>query len=103
MHRRPAVWTKRSYQFLYLLKKGLTEVKTDAFSHHGSNIEAMSKLKACFLMDGMGTVTPVNASGMNDGAAAVVFMKKSEAGNCGLTPLAQIASWAQAGVEPLWE
>ena len=51
----------------------------------------------------MGTVTPVNASGMNDGAAAVVFMKKSEAGNCGLTPLAQIASWAQAGVEPLWQ
>ncbi|KAF4022370.1 hypothetical protein G4228_013978 [Cervus hanglu yarkandensis] len=97
MHRRPAVWTKRSYQFLYLLKKGLTEVKTGEFPHHGSNIEAVSKLKPCFLMDGMGTVTPANASGINDGAAAVVLMKKSEAGNCGLTPLAQIVSWAQAG------
>ncbi|KAB0366474.1 hypothetical protein FD754_010630, partial [Muntiacus muntjak] len=53
--------------------------------HHGSNIEAMSKLKPCFLMDGTGTVT------------TVVLMKKSEAGNCGLTPLAQIVSWAQAG------
>uniref|UniRef100_A0A8C6DIN4 Uncharacterized protein n=1 Tax=Moschus moschiferus TaxID=68415 RepID=A0A8C6DIN4_MOSMO len=79
---------------------GLTEVKTDEFPHHGSNMEAMSKLKPCFLMDGMGKVTLANASGMNDGAAAVVLMKKSEAGNCGLTPLAQIVSWAQAGVEP---
>ncbi|KAJ1058827.1 hypothetical protein K5549_020006, partial [Capra hircus] len=81
-------------------KKGLTEVKTDEFPRHGSNMEAVSKLKPCFLMDGTGTVTPANASGMNDGAAAVVLMKKSEAGNRGLTPLAQIVSWAQAGVEP---
>uniref|UniRef100_A0A8C2QWM1 Acetyl-CoA acetyltransferase 2 n=1 Tax=Capra hircus TaxID=9925 RepID=A0A8C2QWM1_CAPHI len=79
---------------------GLTEVKTDEFPRHGSNMEAVSKLKPCFLMDGTGTVTPANASGMNDGAAAVVLMKKSEAGNRGLTPLAQIVSWAQAGVEP---
>lgn len=63
-------------------------------------MEAVSKLKPCFLMDGTGTVTPANASGMNDGAAAVVLMKTSEAGNCRLTPLAQIVSWAQAGVEP---
>ena len=63
-------------------------------------MEAMSKLKPCFLMDGTGTVTPANASGMNDGAAAVVLMKTSEAGNCRLTPLAQIVSWAQADVEP---
>lgn len=81
-------------------KKGLTEVKTDEFPRHGSNMEAVSKLKPCFLMDGTGTVTPANASGINDGAAAVVLMKKSEAGNRGLTPLAQIVSWAQAGVEP---
>uniref|UniRef100_A0A8B9XVJ2 Uncharacterized protein n=1 Tax=Bos mutus grunniens TaxID=30521 RepID=A0A8B9XVJ2_BOSMU len=64
------------------------------------NTEAVSKLKPCFLMDGTGTVTPANASGMNDGAAAVVLMKASEAGNRGLTPLAQIVSWAQADVEP---
>ncbi|XDC58424.1 hypothetical protein R6Z07M_009606 [Ovis aries] len=62
-------------------------------------MEAASKLKPCFLMDGTGTVTPANASGMKDGAAAVVLMK-SETGNCGLTPLAQIGSWAQADVEP---
>ncbi|XP_033723823.1 acetyl-CoA acetyltransferase, cytosolic isoform X2 [Tursiops truncatus] len=79
---------------------GLTEVKTDEFPRHGSNMEAMSKLKPCFLTDGTGTVTPANASGINDGAAAVVLMKKSEADSRGLTSLAQIVSWSQAGVEP---
>ncbi|XP_015415506.1 PREDICTED: acetyl-CoA acetyltransferase, cytosolic [Myotis davidii] len=81
-------------------RKGLIEVKTDEFPRHGSNIEAMSKLKPAFLTDGTGTVTAANASGMNDGAAAVVLMKKSEADNRGLTPLAEIVSWSQAGVEP---
>ncbi|KAM9665569.1 acetyl-CoA acetyltransferase, cytosolic [Trichechus inunguis] len=81
-------------------RKGLTEVKTDEFPRHGSNIEAMSKLKPCFITDGTGTVTPANASGINDGAAAVVLMKKSEAAVRGLTPLAQIVSWSQAGVDP---
>ncbi|KAM9234873.1 acetyl-CoA acetyltransferase, cytosolic [Dugong dugon] len=81
-------------------RKGLTEVKTDEFPRHGSNIEAMSKLKPCFITDGTGTVTPANASGINDGAAAVVLMKKSEAADRGLTPLAQIVSWSQAGVDP---
>lgn len=81
-------------------RKGPTEVKTDEFPRHGSNLEAVSKLKPYFLTDGTGTVTPANASGMNDGAAAVVVMKKSEAARRGLAPLAQIVSWAQAGVEP---
>lgn len=81
-------------------RKGLIEVKTDEFPRHGSNIEALSKLKPYFLTDGTGTVTPANASGINDGAAAVVLMKKSEAENRGLTPLAKIVSWSQAGVEP---
>ncbi|XP_066103875.1 acetyl-CoA acetyltransferase, cytosolic [Saccopteryx bilineata] len=81
-------------------RNGLTEVKTDEFPRHGSNIEAVSKLKPYFLKDGTGTVTPANASGMNDGAAAVVVMKKSEADNRGLKPLAEIVSWSQAGVEP---
>ncbi|XP_039320816.1 acetyl-CoA acetyltransferase, cytosolic-like [Saimiri boliviensis] len=80
--------------------KGLTEVKTNEFPRHGSNMEAMSKLKPYFLTDGTGTVTPANASGINDGAAAVVLMKKSETDKRGLTPLAQIVSWSQAGVEP---
>ncbi|XP_004595521.2 acetyl-CoA acetyltransferase, cytosolic [Ochotona princeps] len=81
-------------------RKGATEVKTDEFPRHGSSLEAVSKLKPYFLTDGTGTVTPANASGMNDGAAAVVLMKKSEAENRGLAPLARIVSWAQAGVEP---
>ncbi|XP_004639594.1 acetyl-CoA acetyltransferase, cytosolic [Octodon degus] len=81
-------------------RKGLTEVKVDEFPRHGSNLEGMSKLKPYFLTDGTGTVTAANASGMNDGAAAVVLMKKSEADHRGLTPLAEIVSWAQAGVEP---
>ncbi|KAM8788008.1 acetyl-CoA acetyltransferase, cytosolic [Rhynchonycteris naso] len=81
-------------------KNGRTEVRTDEFPRHGTNIEAVSKLKPYFLKDGTGTVTPANASGMNDGAAAVVVMKMSEADNRGLKPLAQIVSWSQVGVEP---
>lgn len=81
-------------------RKGLTEVKIDEFPRHGSNLEAMGKLKPYFLTDGTGTVTPANASGMNDGAAAVVLMKKTEAESRMLKPLAQVVSWSQAGVEP---
>ncbi|XP_045698698.1 acetyl-CoA acetyltransferase, cytosolic [Phyllostomus hastatus] len=81
-------------------RKGLTEVKTDEFPRHGCNMEAVSKLKPYFLTDGTGTVTAANASGINDGAAAVVLMRKSEADARGLAPLAQIVSWSQAGVEP---
>ncbi|XP_042545676.1 acetyl-CoA acetyltransferase, cytosolic [Dipodomys spectabilis] len=81
-------------------RKGITEVKTDEFPRHGSNLEALAKLKPYFLTDGTGTVTAANASGINDGAAAVVLMKKSEAENRGLKPLAQIVSWSQAGVDP---
>ncbi|XP_024407779.1 acetyl-CoA acetyltransferase, cytosolic isoform X2 [Desmodus rotundus] len=81
-------------------RKGLTEVKTDEFPRHGSNMEAVSKLKPYFLKDGTGTVTSANASGINDGAAAVVLMKKSDADTRGLAPLAQIVSWSQVGVEP---
>ena len=60
--------------------------------------EALAKLKPAFKKDG--TVTAGNASGLNDGAAAVVLMKASEAAKRGLTPLARIASWAHAGVDP---
>lgn len=81
-------------------RKGLTEVKIDEFPRHGSNLEAMGKLKPYFLTDGTGTVTPANASGMNDGAAAVVLMKRTEAESRMLKPLAQVVSWSQAGVEP---
>ena len=61
-------------------------------------MEAMGKLRPAFSKDG--TVTAANASGLNDGAAAVVLMRESEAVKRGLTPLARIASWATAGVAP---
>nr|XP_048700064.1 acetyl-CoA acetyltransferase, cytosolic isoform X4 [Caretta caretta] len=81
-------------------RKGLVEVKTDEHPRHGSTLETVAKLKPCFLTDGTGTVTAANASGVNDGAAAVILMKESEAARRGLTPLAQIVSWAQVGLDP---
>ncbi|KAK1796008.1 hypothetical protein P4O66_009109, partial [Electrophorus voltai] len=76
------------------------EVKVDEFPRHGSNMEAMSKLKPCFVKDGSGTVTAGNASGINDGAAATVLMSQSEAQRRGLRPMARIISWAQTGLDP---
>ncbi|XP_077204532.1 acetyl-CoA acetyltransferase, cytosolic [Paroedura picta] len=81
-------------------RKGPVEVKADEHPRHGSNLETMAKLKPYFVTDGTGTVTAANASGMNDGAAAVILMKKMEALGRGLTPLAQIVSWAQVGIDP---
>ncbi|XP_069091241.1 acetyl-CoA acetyltransferase, cytosolic [Pleurodeles waltl] len=81
-------------------KKGPLEVKTDEFPRHGSTLEAVAKLKPYFLKDGTGTVTAANATGINDGAAAVILMQKSEANSRGLAPLARIVSWAQAGIDP---
>ncbi|KAG8583196.1 hypothetical protein GDO81_008311 [Engystomops pustulosus] len=81
-------------------RKGPVTITTDEFPRHGSSLEAMAKLKPYFIKDGTGTVTPGNASGINDGAAAVVLMKKSEAQRRHLVPLAQIVSTAQAGLDP---
>ncbi|XP_050995465.1 acetyl-CoA acetyltransferase, cytosolic [Labeo rohita] len=81
-------------------RKGPVEVKADEFPRHGSNIDAMSKLKPYFVKDGSGTVTAGNASGINDGAAATVLMSQSEAQRRGLKPMARITSWAQAGLDP---
>lgn len=81
-------------------RKGPVEVKVDEFPRHGSNVEAMSKLKPYFLKDGSGTVTPANASGINDGAAAVILIKDSEARRRGLVPMAHIVSSAQVGLDP---
>lgn len=81
-------------------RKGPVQVKADEFPRHGSNIDAMSKLKPCFVKDGSGTVTAGNASGINDGAAATVLMSQSEAQRRGLKPMARITSWAQAGLDP---
>jgi acetyl-CoA C-acetyltransferase len=79
-------------------RKGETVVDTDEYIRDGATIEAMTGLRPAFAKDG--TVTAGNASGLNDGAAALVLMSAKDAAARGLTPLARIASWAQAGVDP---
>lgn len=79
-------------------KKGDTVVDKDEYIRHGATLESMEKLKPAFAKDG--TVTAANASGLNDGAAALVLMSADEARARGLEPLARIASWATAGVDP---
>ena len=79
-------------------RKGDVVVDTDEFPKSGVTLESISKLRPAF--DKEGTVTAANASGINDGAAAVVLMKASEAAKLGKTPLARIVSWAHAGVDP---
>jgi acetyl-CoA C-acetyltransferase len=79
-------------------RKGDVVVDSDEYPRHGTTLEAVSKLRPSFEKDG--TVTAANASGINDGAAAVVLMKASEAAKQGKTVLARIVSWAQAGVDP---
>jgi acetyl-CoA C-acetyltransferase len=79
-------------------RRGDTVVDTDEHPKHGTTFESLQKLRSAFRKDG--TVTAGNASGLNDGAAAVVVMSAGEAKARGLTPLARIASWATAGVDP---
>jgi acetyl-CoA C-acetyltransferase len=79
-------------------RKGDVVVDADEYIRHGATLEAMQKLKPAF--DKEGTVTAANASGINDGAAAVVLMTEAEAVKRGIVPLARIVSWATAGVDP---
>jgi acetyl-CoA C-acetyltransferase len=79
-------------------RKGDVVTDADEYPRHGTTLETVGKLRAAFTKDG--TVTAGNASGINDGAAAVVLMKASEAAKRGKTPLARIVSWAHAGVDP---
>ena len=79
-------------------RKGDIVVDADEYPKHGTTAEVLAKLRPAFTKDG--TVTAGNASGLNDGAAAVVLMTAAEAARRGLQPLARIASWAQAGVDP---
>ena len=79
-------------------RKGETVVDEDEYIRHDSSMEKMAKLRPAFVKDG--TVTAGNASGINDGAAALVVMSAAEASRRGLTPLARIASFATAGVDP---
>jgi len=79
-------------------RKGDTIVDTDEHPKHGTTPETLAKLRPAF--DKEGTVTAGNASGINDGAAAVVLMSVEEAEKRGLKPLARIVSWNTAGVDP---
>jgi acetyl-CoA C-acetyltransferase len=79
-------------------RKGDVVVDTDEYPKAGVTLDSIAKLRPAF--DKEGTVTAANASGINDGAAAVVLMKASQAAKLGKTPLARIVSWAHAGVDP---
>jgi acetyl-CoA C-acetyltransferase len=79
-------------------RKGDVVVEQDEYIRAGTTLAAVSQLKPAFSKDG--TVTAGNASGLNDGAAAVVVIRASDAERRGITPLARIASWATAGVDP---
>src|SRR5215213_6517876 len=79
-------------------RKGDTVVDADEYIRAGTTLESVAKLKPAFSKDG--TVTAGNASGINDGAAAVVLMSAEQAAKRGIEPLARIASWATAGVDP---
>jgi acetyl-CoA C-acetyltransferase len=79
-------------------RKGDITVDRDEYIRAGTTLDAVAKLKPAFSKEG--TVTAGNASGLNDGAAALIIMSGSEAQRRGLTPLARISSWATAGVDP---
>jgi acetyl-CoA C-acetyltransferase len=84
--------------FTIATKKGDDIVVDDEFIRHGVTYEALAKLRPAFSKEG--SVTAGNASGLNDGAAALVLMTAAEAEKRGITPLARIVSWATAGVDP---
>ncbi|WFE92400.1 acetyl-CoA C-acetyltransferase [Roseibium porphyridii] len=73
-------------------------VEDDEYIRHGATLESVAKLRPAFNKEG--SVTAANASGINDGAAALLVMSAAEAEKRGLTPLVRIASWATAGVDP---
>jgi len=79
-------------------RKGDQTVDTDEFPRFGATVDQMAKLRPAFSKEG--SVTAGNASGINDGAAALVVMSRDEAKRRGLEPLARIGSWAQVGVDP---
>jgi len=80
-------------------RKGDIVIADDEYPRHGTTVETLAKLKPAFKPNG-GSVTAGNASGINDGAAALVIMSAAEAKKRGLKPLARIASWATEGVDP---
>ncbi|HYC02816.1 MAG TPA: acetyl-CoA C-acetyltransferase [Azospirillaceae bacterium] len=79
-------------------RKGEVIVDQDEYPKHGTTVEALQKLRPAFKKDG--SVTAGNASGINDGAAALVLMSADNAAKRGIAPLARIVSWATVGVDP---
>ncbi len=79
-------------------RRGDITVEADEYPRHGTTAETLAKLRPAFAKDG--TVTAGNASGINDGAAALVLMTADEAARRGISPLGRIVSWATAGVDP---
>jgi acetyl-CoA C-acetyltransferase len=84
--------------FEIVTKKGTTIFDTDEYPKHGSTLEGLSSLRPAFNKEG--TVTAGNASGINDGAAAVIMMSASQAQALGLTPMARVKAYASAGLDP---
>ncbi|WP_294928728.1 acetyl-CoA C-acetyltransferase [uncultured Paracoccus sp.] len=84
--------------FTVKTRKGDVTVDSDEYIRHGASLDGMTKLRPAFAKEG--SVTAGNASGLNDGAAAVLVMTEDEANRRGLTPLARIASYATAGLDP---
>jgi acetyl-CoA C-acetyltransferase len=84
--------------FIVSTRKGDIVVDQDEYPRHGATLDGMAKLKPAFSKDG--TITAGNASGINDGGAALVLMTEKEASRRGLTPIARVAGWATAGVDP---
>jgi len=85
--------------FIVKTRKGDITVDADEYIRHGATMEAMQKMRPAFVRDG-GTVTAANASGLNDGAAAVLLMSADDAEKRGVQPMARIASYATAGLDP---
>ena len=84
--------------FIVKSRKGDIIINKDEYIRHGATMDALQKLRPAFTKDG--SVTAANASGLNDGAAAVLLMTAEEAEKRGITPLARIASYATAGLDP---
>ena len=84
--------------FTIKTRKGDIVVDADEYIRHGATLESMQKLRPAFAKDG--SVTAANASGLNDGAAGVLLMSEADAAKRGLKPLARIASYATAGLDP---
>ena len=84
--------------FTVKTRKGDIVVDSDEYIRHGATMEAMQKLRPAFVKDG--SVTAANASGLNDGAAGALLMSADEAEKRGIEPLARIASYATAGLDP---